>query len=96
VAAADTSKFNGEAARTSLRQMESMLASCKKADGPTGRGTVRVTFGNDGTVMTAVMLGPPYEGTAVGDCAASRFKFSHAPKFEGPPGVVDYNFTINK
>lgn len=73
-----------------------MLASCKKPDGPTGPGRARVTFVGDGSVMSSVIVGPPYEGTPVGDCVATRFKFAKVPKFEGNPGVVDYNFNINK
>ncbi|WP_394837051.1 protein kinase [Pendulispora rubella] len=89
-------KFSPEAARASLKTMEGVLASCKKPDGPTGPGRARVTFIGDGSVMSSVIVGPPYEGTPVGDCVATRFKFAKVPKFEGNPGVVDYNFTINK
>lgn len=96
VAATDPTKFNATAARASIKTMEGMLASCKKPDGPTGAGKARVTFRNDGSVMSSVMLGPPYEGTPVGNCVASRFKAARAPKFEGSPGVVDYGFTISR
>ncbi|MDB4995169.1 MAG: serine/threonine protein kinase, partial [Myxococcaceae bacterium] len=95
-AAAEPGKFSPEAAQKSLRAMEGILASCKRADGPTGAGHVRVTFGNDGSVMSSVIIGAPFESTPVGDCAASRFKMSRVPKFEGPPGVTDYTFHINK
>jgi hypothetical protein len=76
--------------------MEGILASCKKPDGPTGAGKVKVTFANAGNVSSAVMLGAPYAGTPVGDCAASRFRMARVPAFEGAPGVVDYAFHINK
>jgi len=76
--------------------MEGVLASCKRPDGPTGQGHARVTFMNDGSVLNSVIWGPPYEGTQVGECVATRFKFAKAPKFEGNPGVVDYTFNINK
>lgn len=92
----DPNAFNVDAARASLRSMEGILASCKKADGPTGPGKVKVIFGNAGNVTSAVMFGPPYEGTPVGDCAASRFKAARVPPFQGPPGTVEYGFRINK
>lgn len=76
--------------------MEAILASCKKPDGPTGSGTVRVTFANDGSAMSSVMIGPPFDGTPVGDCAASRFKMARVPKFDGPPGITNYSFKIAK
>lgn len=88
--------FDQAAAQKSLRNMESVLVSCKKPDGPTGAGQVRVTFANDGSAMSAVIVGPPYEGTPVGDCAASRFKLARVPKFDGPPGVTNYTFHVPK
>ena len=95
-AVADPNAFNVEAARSSLRAMEGILASCKKPDGPTGAGKVKVTFAPAGNVSSAVMSGPPYEGTPVGDCAASRFRMARVSAFQGNPGVVDYAFRINK
>jgi serine/threonine protein kinase len=94
--AADPNAFNADAARSSLRAMEGILASCKKPDGPTGPGKVHVTFANSGAVQSAAMVGAPYEGTPTGDCALSRFRMARAPAFEGPAGVVDYAFKINK
>ncbi len=76
--------------------MESILSSCKRPDGPTGVGKVRVIFANDGTVMTSSVIGAPFEGTPVGDCAAGRFKMAKVHSFDGPPGVTDYTFHINK
>lgn len=88
--------FDQAAATKSLHGMESILSSCKQPNGPTGPGSVRVTFANDGSAMSSVMVGPPYQGTPVGDCAASRFKLARVPKFDGPPGVTNYRFTIAK
>ncbi|MBK6697015.1 MAG: protein kinase [Myxococcales bacterium] len=88
--------FNPDAARSALRSMEGILASCKKADGPTGPGKVRVTFANSGAVQSAAMLGAPYEGTPTGECAASRFRMARVTAFEGAPGSLDYAFRINK
>ncbi|MEO8796607.1 MAG: hypothetical protein ABI551_01870, partial [Polyangiaceae bacterium] len=68
--------FDQAAATKSLHGMESILSSCMQPNGPTGTGSVRVTFANDGSAMSSVMVGPPYQGTKVGDCAASRFKLA--------------------
>lgn len=92
----DPNAFNPEAAKGSLRAMEGILASCKKPDGPTGPGKVKVTFANSGAVSSVEMVGAPYAGTPVGDCASSRFKMARVTPFEGSPGVVDYAFRINK
>lgn len=88
--------FDQAAANKSLHGMESILSSCKQPNGPTGAGTVRVTFANDGSAMSSVMVGAPYEGTPVGECAANRFKLARVPKFDGPPGITNYRFTIAK
>lgn len=95
-AEADPGVFNSAQAQSSLRSMESILSSCKRPDGPTGVGKVRVIFANDGTVMTSTVMGAPFEGTAVGDCASGRFKMAKVHGFDGPPGVADYTFHINK
>jgi serine/threonine-protein kinase len=89
-------QFDPAAAQSALRRMESILVSCKKPDGPTGAGQVRVTFANDGSAMSSVIVGPPYEGTPVGDCAAARMKLARMAKFEGPPGIANYTFHIPK
>ncbi|WP_394822724.1 protein kinase domain-containing protein [Pendulispora albinea] len=95
-AATEPGKFDPAAARAALKKQESVLASCKRPDGPTGPGKVRVTFLGDGSVMNSVVVGPPYEGTTVGDCVATRFKYTRGPKFDGNPGMIDYSFNINK
>jgi serine/threonine protein kinase len=92
----DPTVFNVSQAQSSLRSMESILSSCKRPEGPTGVGKVRVTFANDGTVMTSTVMGAPFEGTPVGDCASGRFKMAKVHSFDGPPGVADYTFHINK
>jgi hypothetical protein len=89
-------QFDPAAAQAALHRMESILVSCKKPDGPTGAGQVRVTFANDGSAMSSVIVGAPYEGTPVGDCAASRMKLAHMAKFDGPPGIANYTFHILK
>jgi serine/threonine protein kinase len=94
--AANDGQFDPAAAQRSLHGMESILVSCKQPNGPTGAGQVKVTFANDGSAMSSVILGPPYQGTPVGDCAASRMKLARVPKFDGPPGISTYTFHIPK
>ena len=57
---------------------------------------MKVTFANAGNVSSAQIVGAPYEGTPVGDCAAGRFRMARVSPFEGAPGVVEYGFRINK
>ena len=71
------------------------VASCKKADGPTGSGHVTVTFDPNGTVQSAVVDQPPFSGTPVGGCIAGKFRSARVPPFSGSPVKVGKSFTIN-
>jgi hypothetical protein len=71
------------------------VASCKKPDGPTGSGHVSVTFGGDGSVVSAVVDQPPFAGTAVGGCVAGKFRGARVPSFSGGNVKVGKSFTIN-
>lgn len=69
------------------------VASCKRGDGPTGAGHVRVTFQPSGTAM-AVDLDAPYAGTATGTCVAQRYRGASVPAFAGGPISVGKTFAI--
>ncbi|MBL8613367.1 MAG: zinc-ribbon domain-containing protein [Myxococcales bacterium] len=71
------------------------VASCKKPDGPTGQGHVKVTFGPDGSVQSAVVDGGPFPGTPVGGCIAGKYRGARVPAFAGSPVTVGKSFTIN-
>lgn len=70
------------------------VASCKKSDGPTGSGHIKVTFSPSGTVQSAVVDQPPFAGTAVGGCVAGKFRSAHIPAFAGAPIPVGKSFVI--
>jgi len=69
------------------------VASCKRADGPTGAGHVKVTFQPTGSV-SAVDVGAPYAGTATGTCIAQRYRAASVPAFSGGPLSVGKSFMI--
>jgi hypothetical protein len=71
------------------------LSSCKKPDGPTGSGHVKVTFANNGTVSAVEVDQPPFAGTAVGGCIAQKFRGAKIPAFSGPPVTVGKSFSLN-
>jgi hypothetical protein len=71
------------------------VASCKKPDGPTGSGHVSVTFDTDGTVSSASVDQPPFQGTPVGACVAHKFGGAHIPVFGGGPVKVGKTFVVN-
>jgi predicted Zn finger-like uncharacterized protein len=69
------------------------VASCKRADGPTGAGHVKVTFQPSGSV-SAVDVDAPYAGTATGACVAQRYRRAAVPPFAGGPLSVGKSFAI--
>lgn len=93
--AAGGAEFNRGAASSALGAAAGAAKSCKKPDGPTGTGRVRVTFAPSGRVTSAVVEGPPFSGTSVGGCVASAFRGAHIPPFDGAPVAVSKSFSIN-
>jgi hypothetical protein len=71
------------------------VQSCKKPDGPTGAGHVKITFAPNGTVSAAVIDSGPFPGTAVGGCIVGKFRGPHVPPFSGGAITVGKSFTIN-
>jgi predicted Zn finger-like uncharacterized protein len=96
---ADTSgggkEFDRAAASSALSKAASAAKGCKKDDGPTGTGRVKVTFAPSGNVTSATVDGPPFAGTAVGGCVASAFRGAHVPPFDGAAISTGKSFTIN-
>jgi hypothetical protein len=68
---------------------------CKKDDGPTGSGRVKVTFAPNGNVTAASVESGAFAGTAVGGCVAALFRGAHIPPFDGSAVAVTKSFTIN-
>ena len=92
----------GESPRTSpqafdrpaaARALGISVSSCKRTDGPTGAGHVKVTFQPSGSV-SAVEVEAPYAGTATGACIAQRYRGATVPAFTGGPLAVGKTFAI--
>ena len=92
-AAQSSAPFDRGAAAAALGSIN--VNSCKKSDGPTGSGHIKVTFGPNGNVMSAVVDQPPFSGTAVGGCVAGKFRSAHIPAFGGSPVPVGKSFNID-
>jgi predicted Zn finger-like uncharacterized protein len=88
-----TAPFDRGAAQGALGGVN--VQSCKKPDGPTGSGHVKITFAPNGSVSSAVVDQGPFPGTAVGGCIAGKFRGAHVPPFGGGPVSVGKSFTIN-
>jgi predicted Zn finger-like uncharacterized protein len=93
--AAGGKEFDRAAALSALNKAAGAAKGCKKDDGPTGSGKVRVTFAPSGNVTSATVEGPPFAGTPVGGCVASAFRGAHVPPFDGSPVAVPKSFSIN-
>lgn len=70
------------------------LASCKRAGGPFGAGSIRVDFEPDGRVGT--LSRPPFSGTPVGSCISARFLAIRVGKFEGSTQRIEKSFIIQE
>ncbi|NOU33165.1 MAG: hypothetical protein HOO96_35145 [Polyangiaceae bacterium] len=88
-----TAPFDRGAAAAALGAVN--VQSCKKPDGPTGSGHVKVTFGPSGAVSSATADAPPFAGTPVGGCVAGKFRGVKIPAFAGSSVSVGKSFTIN-
>lgn len=93
--AGDLPPFDKGAAQAALGNAAAQAQSCKKPDGPTGSGHIKVTFAPNGSVSSAVADTPPYQGTPVGGCVAAKFRSVHIPAFSGSPVGGGKSFTIN-
>lgn len=92
-AAGATKPFDRGAASASLGGIAGSARSCKKPGGPTGSGSVRVTFAPSGTV-TSTDVGAPFGGTSVGNCIAGLFRRAKVPPFTGSAVSVRKSFTL--
>ena len=87
-------EFNRGAASAALGGAAGAARSCKKPDGPTGSGKVKVTLAPSGNVTSAAVVGAPFAGTSVGGCVASAFRSAKVPAFSGSPVSVTKSFSI--
>ncbi len=87
-----TAAFDRAAAAYALGSI--MLSECKRSDGPTGQGHIRVTFGPGGGVQSAVIDEPPFAGSPVGGCIAGKFRSAHIPAFAGAAVSVGKSFVV--
>jgi hypothetical protein len=93
--AASGPAFDRGAAAAALRTVAEGVGSCRRPSGPSGDGHVTVTFRNDGAVDHVEVDRPPYQGSPVGACVASKFKLARVPAFGGAPITVGKSFSID-
>lgn len=75
------------------RALAISVANCKRTDGPTGAGHVKVTFQPSGLV-SAVEVEAPFAGTAAGACIAQRYRGVSVPAFSGGALTVGKGFAL--
>ncbi len=91
---AERAPLNRNAALTALSRAASAAASCRRDDGPTGVGTVSVTFSPEGPV-SSVDVASPFAGTQVGHCIEALFRAVHVPPFSGNRATLSKSFRIS-
>ncbi len=94
VGASSDAPFNMGEAKARLAAIAAGAQSCKRGDAG-GTGRVVIIFAPSGSVQSATITGPPFEGTPTGACVSARFRGAHVPPFGGSPFSVAKSFTIN-
>jgi hypothetical protein len=62
---------------------------------PSGKTSVIVTFALDGSVASAT-IGPPFEGTRLGDCVLNAYQALIVPPYSGERKVITWDVTLEK
>jgi hypothetical protein len=75
--------FDRAAAAAALNEATALAATCRGAEDPTGIAKVVVSFAPSGRATRALVSGPPFAGTPVGGCIASKFRAAQVPAFDG-------------
>jgi hypothetical protein len=92
--AAPGGEFDKAAAAAALGGAVGQASGCKSAGDPSGVAKVSVTFAPSGRVTQALVLGPPFAGTATGGCIARAFRTASVPSFAGDPQTVTKTVNI--
>jgi eukaryotic-like serine/threonine-protein kinase len=85
--------LNRASALTALSAAAVNAASCKRDGGPTGNGSVSVTFSPEGPV-TSVSVSAPFGGTPVGACVQTVFRNVRVAPFSGSSITLSKSFRI--
>jgi hypothetical protein len=84
----ELAEFDVSKAQGSLASATGAASTCNDASGPSGMARVSITFAPSGRVTQAVVDGPPFAGTPLGSCIASKFRAASVPAFRGGPVTV--------
>jgi len=87
------SHFPLTSAVATMRLAASFAEDCNAVEGPRGTGNADVVFGGDGHVAS-VTLSAPFQGTAVGECVANKFRRVVLPAFEHGPKKTSKSFQV--
>jgi serine/threonine-protein kinase len=85
--------LNRASALTALSGAANNAASCKREGGPTGTGTVSVTFSPDGPV-SSVNVSAPFSGTPTGTCIQTVFRNVRVAPFSGSAVTLSKSFRV--
>lgn len=83
----------GRAAGAAIEDAKIRVQSCSQPDGPSGEGSVTVTFEPSGRARVE-LDGFPYAGTPVGECVADVFRSARVPPFDWEPLTLTTRFSL--
>jgi hypothetical protein len=81
-------------AQNEVDRVGGTLASCTRAAGPFGAGSIRVDFEPDGRVGTVTR--PPFAGTPEGSCISARFLAIRIGPFLGTTQSIEHPFIMQQ
>jgi hypothetical protein len=80
--------FNRQAATAALDAAAGEAQRCRPTGGPSGAGTVQVSYEPSGKVAVVEILTPGFENTLTGSCIRMLFRRAKVPPFAGAAAVV--------
>lgn len=86
--------FNRQAATTALDAAAGEAQRCRPTGGPSGAGTVQVSYEPSGKVAAVEILTPGFENTLTGSCIRMLFRRAKVPAFAGAGVVLKKSFQI--
>ena len=82
------STFDRQAAQTALAASAEQAKNCRPIGGPSGAGTVQVTYEPSGKVASVTIVTPGFENSEAAGCIEMLFRRAKVPAFNGAKTAV--------
>jgi S-DNA-T family DNA segregation ATPase FtsK/SpoIIIE len=82
------STFDRAAAKAALDDAATKVKNCRPQGGPSGTGTVQLSYEPTGKVASVSILTPKFDNTTAGSCIVMLFRRATVPAFTGASVIV--------